>query len=289
MRLDGRRQSTNVDDRRGMSGGAMTAGGIGLGGLLIIGVISLLMGRNPVEVLQQVGGMSGTEIVSQSGRTPTAEEQELAEFTLQILASTEDVWTKVFKQYGREYVAPQLVLYNDYVQTASGTASAQMGPFYNSADQKVYIDLSFFSTMKQEIGADGDFAYAYVIAHEIGHHVQYLLGILQQAHQQMARMSQTDSNHMSVRIELQADFLAGVWAHYENKMFSSLEDGDLEEGITLAAKIGDDYLQKKARGYATPDTFNHGTSQQRERWLLKGFRSGDINQGDTFSVNYNQL
>ena len=272
-----------------MSGGAMTAGGIGLGGLLIIGVISLLMGRNPVEVLQQVGGMSGTEIVSQSGRTPTAEEQELAEFTLQILASTEDVWTKVFKQYGREYVAPQLVLYNDYVQTASGTASAQMGPFYNSADQKVYIDLSFFSTMKQEIGADGDFAYAYVIAHEIGHHVQYLLGILQQAHQQMARMSQTDSNHMSVRIELQADFLAGVWAHYENKMFSSLEDGDLEEGITLAAKIGDDYLQKKARGYATPDTFNHGTSQQRERWLLKGFRSGDINQGDTFSVNYNQL
>ncbi|MBR1487365.1 MAG: zinc metallopeptidase [Bacteroidales bacterium] len=289
MRLDGRRQSTNVDDRRGMSGGAMAAGGIGLGGLLIIGVISLLMGRNPVEVLQQVGGMSGTEIVSQSGRTPTAEEQELAEFTLQILASTEDVWTKVFKQYGREYVAPQLVLYNDYVQTASGTASAQMGPFYNSADQKVYIDLSFFSTMKQEIGADGDFAYAYVIAHEIGHHVQYLLGILQQAHQQMARMSQTDSNHMSVRIELQADFLAGVWAHYENKMFSSLEDGDLEEGITLAAKIGDDYLQKKARGYATPDTFNHGTSQQRERWLLKGFRSGDINQGDTFSVNYNQL
>ena len=285
MQLDGRRQSTNVDDRRGMSGGAM-AGGIGLGGLIIIGVISLLMGRNPVEVLEQVGG---TEIVSPTGRTPTAQEEELADFTLKILASTEDVWTKVFAQYGRQYTPPQLVLYNDYVQTASGTASAQMGPFYNSADQKVYIDLSFFSTMKQQIGADGDFAYAYVIAHEIGHHVQYLLGTLGQAHQQMARMSEKDSNRMSVRIELQADFLAGIWAHYENRMFGSLETGDLEEGINLAAKIGDDYLQKKARGYATPDTFNHGTSDQRRRWLLKGFQSGDLNHGDTFSINYNQL
>ena len=289
MRLDGRRQSTNVDDRRGMSGGAMAAGGIGLGGLLIIGVISLLMGRNPVEVLQQVGGMSGTEIVSQSGRTPTAEEQELAEFTLQILASTEDVWTKVFKQYGREYVAPQLVLYNDYVQTASGTASAQMGPFYNSADQTVYIDLSFFSTMKQQIGADGDFAYAYVIAHEVGHHVQYLLGTLQQAHQQMSRVSQAESNQISVRLELQADFYAGVWAHHDNKMYNSLEAGDIEEGLTVASKIGDDYLQKKARGYATPETFNHGTSEQRSRWLMKGFNTGNPANGDTFSPRYSQL
>ncbi|MBQ9399910.1 MAG: zinc metallopeptidase [Bacteroidales bacterium] len=288
MQLDGRRQSTNVDDRRGASAGKV-AGGIGLGGIVIIGLITLLMGGNPMDVLQQVGSMGGTEIVSQSGRTPTAEEEELAVFTKQILASTEDVWTKVFAQYGRKYTAPQLVLYNDYVQTATGTASAQMGPFYNSADQCVYIDLSFFSTMKKEIGADGDFAYAYVIAHEIGHHVQYLLGTLGQAHQQMARMSQTESNRMSVRIELQADFLAGIWAHYENRMFGSLEDGDLEEGITLAAKIGDDYLQKKARGYATPETFNHGTSKQRERWLLKGFRSGDINQGDTFSPDYSSL
>lgn len=288
MQLDGRRQSTNVDDRRGASAGKV-AGGIGLGGIVIIGLITLLMGGNPMDVLQQVGSMGGTEIVSQSGRTPTAEEEELAVFTKQILASTEDVWTKVFAQYGRKYTAPQLVLYNDYVQTATGTASAQMGPFYNSADQCVYIDLSFFSTMKKEIGADGDFAYAYVIAHEIGHHVQYLLGTLGQAHQQMARMSQTESNRMSVRIELQADFLAGIWAHYENRMFGSLEDGDLEEGITLAAKIGDDYFQKKARGYATPETFNHGTSKQRERWLLKGFRSGDINQGDTFSPDYNSL
>ncbi|MBQ9661030.1 MAG: zinc metallopeptidase [Bacteroidales bacterium] len=288
MQLDGRRQSTNVDDRRGMSGGKV-AGGVGLGGLIIIGLITLLMGGDPGEVLQQVTQVGGTEIVSQSGRTPTAEEEELAVFTKQILASTEDVWTKVFAQYGRTYTAPQLVLYNDYVQTASGTASAQMGPFYNSADQCVYIDLSFFSTMRQQIGADGDFAYAYVIAHEIGHHVQYLLGTLGQAHQQMARMSQTESNRMSVRIELQADFLAGIWANYENRMFRSLEEGDLEEGIDLAAKIGDDYLQKKARGYAQPESFNHGTSEQRKRWLLKGYRSGDLNQGDTFSLNYNQL
>ncbi|MCR4824973.1 MAG: zinc metallopeptidase [Bacteroidales bacterium] len=288
MQLDGRRQSTNVDDRRGASTGKV-AGGVGLGGLIIIGLITLLMGGDPGEVLQQVTQIGGTEVITQNGHTPTAEEEELAVFTKQILASTEDVWTKVLAQYGRTYTPPQLVLYTDYVQTASGTASAQMGPFYNSADQCVYIDLSFFSTMRQQIGADGDFAYAYVIAHEIGHHVQYLLGTLQQAHQQMARMSEKESNRMSVRIELQADFLAGIWACYENRMFGSLEEGDLEEGIDLASKIGDDYLQKKARGYVTPESFNHGTSDQRKRWLLKGFRSGDINQGDTFSLNYNQL
>ena len=289
MRLDGRRQSTNVDDRRGMSGGAMTAGGIGLGGLLIIGVISLLMGRNPVEVLEQVGGMAGTEIVSPSGRTPTAEEEELAVFSKQILAGTEDVWTEIFAQNGRTYVPPKLVLYNDYVQTGSGTASAQMGPFYNSADQTVYIDLSFFSTMKQQIGADGDFAYAYVIAHEVGHHVQYLLGTLQKAHQQMQRVSEKESNQISVRLELQADFYAGVWAHHDNRKFNSLEPGDIEEGLAVASKIGDDYLQKKARGYATPETFNHGTSDQRSRWLMKGFRTGNPADGDTFTPAYSQL
>ena len=288
MRLDGRRQSTRVDDRRGASTGRV-AGGVGLGGLVIIGLITLLLGGNPADILQQVAQVAGTEIVSGSGRAPTAQEEELAAFTKTILASTEDVWEKIFSRYGRHYAPPQLVLYNDYVQTASGTASASMGPFYNSADQCVYIDLSFFSTMKQEIGADGDFAYAYVIAHEIGHHVQHLLGTLEQAHRQMARMSEKESNRMSVRIELQADFLAGVWAHYENEMFHSLEDGDLEEGIALAAKIGDDYLQKKARGYTTPDTFNHGTSAQRERWLLKGFRSGDLDDGDTFSPAYARL
>lgn len=288
MQLDGRRQSTNVDDRRGMSVGK-TAGGLGLGGLIIVGLITLLMGGDPTEVIEQMGGLGGTEIVSQSGRTPTAEEEELAVFTKQILAGTEDVWTKIFQQNGRTYNPPKLVLYNDYVQTASGTASAQMGPFYNSADQTVYIDLSFFTTMKQQIGADGDFAYAYVIAHEVGHHVQYLLGTLQQAHQQMQRVSESQANQISVRLELQADFYAGVWAHHDNKMYHSLEPGDIEEGQAVASKIGDDYLQKKARGYTTPETFNHGTSDQRERWLMKGFRTGDPSQGDTFSPAYSQL
>ena len=288
MQLDGRRQSTNVDDRRGMSVGK-AAGGLGLGGLIIYGLITLLMGGNIGDVLETATQMGGTEIVSQSGRTPTAEEEELAVFSKQILAGTEDVWDKIFKQNGRTYVPPKLALYNDYVQTASGTASAQMGPFYNSADQTVYIDLSFFTTMKQQIGADGDFAYAYVIAHEVGHHVQYLLGTLQQAHQQMQRVSEAQANQISVRLELQADFYAGVWAYHDNQMYHSLEPGDIEEGQAVASKIGDDYLQKKARGYTTPETFNHGTSDQRERWLMKGFRTGDPSQGDTFSPAYSQL
>ncbi|MBR0110626.1 MAG: zinc metallopeptidase [Bacteroidales bacterium] len=287
MQLDGRRQSSNVDDRRGMTLGK--AGGLSLGGIVIIGLITLLLGGNPLEVIQSAGSMmGGTEIVS-SGRTPTAEEEELAVFAKQILAGTEDVWTAIFKQYGRQYVPPKLVLYTDYVQTGSGMASAQSGPFYNSADQTVYIDLSFFTSMKKQIGADGDFAYAYVIAHEVGHHVQYLLGTLQQAHQQMSRVSEAQSNQISVRLELQADFYAGVWAYNDNKMYGSLEAGDLDEGLNAASKIGDDYLQKKARGYAVPESFNHGTSAQRSRWLRKGFTTGDIRQGDTFSPAYSEL
>ncbi|SKC50072.1 hypothetical protein SAMN06298214_0958 [Bacteroidales bacterium WCE2004] len=266
-----------------------TAGGVGLGGLIIYVLISMLMGADPSEALQQVGSAGGTEIVSQSGRTPTAEEEELAVFSKQILAGTEDVWTEIFAQNGKKYDPPKLVLYNDYVQTASGTASAQMGPFYNSADQTVYIDLSFFTSMKHQIGADGDFAYAYVIAHEVGHHVQYLLGTLQQAHQQMSRVSQAESNQISVRLELQADFYAGIWAYHDNRKYNSLEPGDLEEGLAVAAKIGDDYLQKKARGYTQPETFNHGTSDQRSRWLKKGFSTGNPALGDTFSPSYSQL
>ena len=288
MQLDGRRQSTNVDDRRGMSVGK-TAGGLGLGGLIIVGLITLLMGGDPSEVIEQMGGLGDTEIVSQSGRTPTAEEEELAVFTKQILAGTEDVWTEIFAQSGRTYVPPKLVLYNDYVQTSSGTASAEIGPFYNSGDQTVYIDLSFFTTMSEQIGADGDFAYAYVIAHEVGHHVQYLLGTLQSAHQQMDRVSEVQANQISVRLELQADFYAGIWAYHDNRMYNSLEPGDLEEGLAVAARIGDDYLQKRARGYTTPETFNHGTSEQRSRWLMKGFRTGDPSLGDTFSPAYSQL
>lgn len=289
MRLDGRRESSNVDDRRG--GGAKMAGGIGLGGAIVVGLIVLVMTGNPQEGLRVAGQMmNGTEMTSADPNwQPTAEEEELAHFAKQILAGTEDVWSAIFRQMGREYIPPKLVLFSGAVQSGCGGATAQSGPFYCSADQSVYLDLSFFSSMKQEIGADGDFAYAYVIAHEVGHHVQALLGTLTAAHNQMARVSEKQSNQISVRLELQADFYAGVWAYNDNRMFGSIENGDIEEGLAVAAKIGDDYLQKKARGYAVPDSFNHGTSAQRERWLKKGLQTGDLNQGDTFSPAYNQL
>lgn len=288
MQLDGRRQSSNVEDRRGST--VVKAGGLGLGGLIIVGFISFLLGGDPISTMQtasEVLGGQQTEYVSDRQQTP--EEEELAVFASQILAGTEDVWTKIFAANGLTYEAPKLVLYNDYVQTASGTASASTGPFYSSADQTVYLDLSFFTSMKQQIGADGDFAYAYVIAHEVGHHVQYLLGTLQEAHQKMSRMSEKESNKMSVRLELQADFYAGVWACNDNKMFNSLEEGDVDEGLAVASKIGDDYLQKKAYGYSVPDSFNHGTSAQRSRWLKKGLQCGDPSQGDTFSIPYDRL
>lgn len=286
MQLDGRRQSTNVDDRRGST--VRTAGGLGLGGLVIIGLITLLMGGDPVQVLQQASQMGvGTE--QTSTYTPTAEEEELAVFAKQILAGTEDVWTTIFKQNGLTYKAPRLVLFSGQVQSGCGGATSSSGPFYCSADQSVYLDLSFFSTMKKQYGAGGDFAYAYVIAHEVGHHVQYLLGTLQKAHSEMNRVSKTESNQISVRLELQADFYAGVWANYDNKMFGSLEDGDIEEGLAIASKIGDDYLQKQAYGYTVPESFNHGTSAQRSRWLKKGIMTGDPSQGDTFGLSYNQL
>lgn len=288
MRLNGRRESSNVDDRRRMGGGKKAS--LGIGGLVIAAVITWLMGGNPLSVLNDadVGSMLSEQ--TQTGTyEPTAEEDELAKFSSQILAGTEDVWTKEFRKMGRTYEPPRLVLFTNSVQSGCGGATSSSGPFYCSADQCVYIDLSFFSQMRQQLGADGDFAYAYVIAHEVGHHVQYLLGILDDAHQQMSRVSQKESNRISVRLELQADFFAGIWAHHDNKMFNSLEDGDIEEGLNVASKIGDDYLQKKAQGYTVPDAFNHGTSAQRVRWLKKGLASGNINDGDTFSPAYSNL
>lgn len=287
MNLDGRRQSTNVDDRRGR-GGAVRMGGMGIGGLIVIGLITWLLGGNPLDVLQSAGSMDMIPQI-EGNYTPTAEEEELAVFSRQILAGTEDVWSKIFSEYGRTYEPPKLVLFSGSVQSGCGGATSQSGPFYCSADQCVYIDLSFFSSMKKQIGADGDFAYAYVIAHEVGHHVQYLLGTLGKAHQQMRQVSEKESNRISVRLELQADYYAGVWAHYDNKMFGSLEPGDVEEGLAVAAKIGDDYIQKQAYGYSVPDSFNHGTSAQRSKWLKKGISTGDVNQGDTFSIDYNRL
>lgn len=288
MRLNGRRFSSNVDDRRRMGGGKKA--GLGIGGLVIAAVITWLMGGNPLSVLSDADVMGMMTDQSQSAAyEPTAEEDELAKFSSQILAGTEDVWTKEFRKKGRTYEPPRLVLFTNSVQSGCGGATSSSGPFYCSADQCVYIDLSFFSQMRQQLGADGDFAYAYVIAHEVGHHVQYLLGILDEAHQQMSRVSQKESNRISVRLELQADFFAGIWAHHDNKMFNSLEDGDIEEGLNVASKIGDDYLQKKAQGYTVPDAFNHGTSAQRVRWLKKGLASGNINDGDTFSPAYSDL
>ena len=287
MRLDGRRESSNVEDRRGRSSGGKV--GMGIGGIAVIAILTLLMGGNLGDVFQAVvqsGGLQTTE----TSYEPTAENEALAKFSRQILASTEDVWSKYFSDNGLgSYKAPTLVLYTGSTTTACGQGQAAMGPFYCSADDKLYIDLTFFSSMRQQLGADGDFAYAYVIAHEVGHHVQHVLGTLDQAHRQMAQMSKAQANRVSVRIELQADFYAGVWGHYENSLFGSLEDGDLEEAIRCASVIGDDYLQKKGQGYVVEESFTHGTAAQRMRWLKKGLSTGDIRQGNTFNLSDSQL
>ena len=288
MKLDGRRESTHVEDRRGLSGGSKA--GIGIGGIAIIAILTLIMGGDLGDVFRNVASSGGMQSAVETSYEPTAENEALAKFSRQILASTEDVWGNYFMDNGiGTYKAPTLVLYTGSTSTACGQGQAAMGPFYCSADEKLYIDLSFFSSMKQQLGADGDFAYAYVIAHEVGHHVQHVLGTLDQAHSQMAKMSKAQANRVSVRIELQADFYAGVWAHYESALFGSLEDGDLEEAIRCASVIGDDYLQKKAQGYAVEESFTHGTAAQRMRWLKKGMETGDIRRGNTFDLKDNQL
>ena len=293
MKLDGRRESTNVDDRRGMSAAKM--GGIGgIGGIIVIALITLLSGGSLGDVFNSV--VSNPELLNgnvveqaEGGREFTAEEQELAKFSKQILAGTEDVWTAEFQKLGRTYEPPKMVLYTGSVQTACGNGQSSMGPFYCSADQCLYIDLSFFTSMKQQLGADGDFAYAYVIAHEVGHHVEYLTGILAKVHEQMSKLPEAEANKLSVRLELLADFYACVWAHHDNKRFSSLEVGDIEEAISCAQVIGDDYLQKKARGYAVPESFNHGTSKQRMKWFKLGLETGDITKGTTFQCSDAEL
>lgn len=286
MQLEGRRQSTNVEDRRGSST-AKTVGGLGLGGIVIVGIIYMLLGRNPVEVLQYAnglgGGVSGTEYVE------TEEDRQLFEFATKILAGTEDVWTDIFRRNGMTYVPPKLVIFNDAVQSGCGGATASSGPFYCSADQSVYLDLSFFKDMQRQFGTSGDFAWAYVIAHEVGHHVQYLLGTLDKVHQEMARSSKTVSNQLSVRLELQADFYAGVWAYHDNQKYRSLQDGDIKEGLDAASAIGDDRLQKQSYGRTVPDSFTHGTSAQRMKWLKKGLSTGNPADGDTFSPVYSAL
>lgn len=269
------------------------AGVGGIFGIIIAMAIAYFTGGNPLEAGMQAFQQSlgnNTEVSSSQQREFTEEEQQLALFASQVLASTEDVWTEVFKtQLGKTYIPPRMVLYTGAVQTGCGQGTASVGPFYCSADQALYIDLSFFTDMKKTLGADGDFAYAYVIAHEVGHHVQHLLGTLNDSHAKMARMNETDANKVSVRIELQADFYAGVWGHHEGKTYGSLEDGDLAEAINCAQVIGDNYLQEKARGYSQPESFTHGTSAQRMRWLKAGLQTGDMSRGDTFGISESQL
>lgn len=286
MKLTGRRRSSNVEDRRASGGGRATK--MGLGGLLVAGLITWLLGGNPLSVLQNAD-LGAIVAGQQTEYVPTEREEQLAEFASQILAGTEDVWSELFKEMGRTYQPPRMVLFNGAVQSGCGGATSSTGPFYCSADQTVYIDLSFFDQMESQLKAGGDFAYAYVIAHEVGHHVQYLLGILEQVQQQRSRVSEKEANRLTVRLELQADFFAGIWAHYDDKRFGSLEDGDIEEGLNAATSIGDDRLQMEAQGYTVPDSFTHGTSKQRMTWLKKGYQTGDLSRGDSFSMNYNDL
>lgn len=287
--MDGRRRSGNVDDRRGRPSGRALGIGGGIIGVIIAAAITLFSGGSIGDVVGNVlgsGALSGNSSY-QENYTPSPEDERLAEFASQILAGTEDVWTREFSRQGwGEYECPKLVLFSGAVNSGCGNATSQTGPFYCSADQTVYIDLDFFKDMKQNIGAGGDFAYAYVIAHEVGHHVQYLLGTLDQAHSQMQRLPETEANKISVRLELQADYYAGVWAALDNEMFGSIEPGDVENAVEAASKIGDDYLQRKAYGREMPDSFNHGRSEQRVRWLTKGLRTGNPLGGDTFSPAY---
>jgi hypothetical protein len=262
-----------------MSGGKMVGGGIG--GIILVVIVTLLSGGNVGDIL---GGLTSTgTTTSNAPYQETAEEKELAEFVSVVLADTEDVWTDIFAQQGLTYTDPTLVLYSGSVNSACGTASSAVGPFYCPGDSKLYIDLSFYDELQQRFKAPGDFAMAYVIAHEVGHHVQTLLGTSEKLNSLRQSLSETEYNKYQVRFELQADYLAGVWAQHAQGM-NLLEEGDLEEALTAASAVGDDTIQKQAQGYAVPDSFTHGTSEQRKRWFYKGFNTGTIEGGDTFNA-----
>lgn len=277
MQWKGRRESTNVEDRRGMGGKTLVGGGIG--GIIIMLLVTLL-GGNGGDLLNNI---TGTGADTSSSYAPTQQEQELKDFVSVVLADTEDVWTEVFKEKGMTYQNPTLVLYSGSVESACGTAGSSVGPFYCPGDRKLYIDLSFYDELKQKFKAPGDFAMAYVIAHEVGHHVQTLLGTSDKVMPLRQKLSETEFNKYLVRFELQADYLAGVWANHAQGM-GVLEEGDLDEALTAASAVGDDTLQKQARGYVVPESFTHGTSEQRKSWFYKGFQSGTIEGGDTFSA-----
>jgi len=294
MRLDDMRDSDNVEDRR-RSGGAKLAVGGGLGTILLI-VVGLIFGVDPRTLLTSgagggggipggLGGLDGDGGGSHGvDRTGDLREDERGKLVSKILASTEDVWRDILAKSGKRYEDPTLVLFRGNVQSACGLSSAAVGPFYCPGDSKVYIDLSFFDELDRRFAAPGDFAQAYVIAHEVGHHVQNLLGISDKVHAQRGRVSKAEYNALSVRLELQADFFAGVWAHHAEKRYRFLEKGDIEEGLRAASAIGDDKIQMQSRGYVVPDSFTHGSSAQRVKWFRKGLETGDLSQGDTFSA-----
>jgi len=280
MLWKGRRESDNVEDRRGMSRGGLAVGG-GLGTVVIV-LVAMFLGVDPGALIQGTGE-DQPAVSTRAARPASPAEDELRHFVAVVLAETEDVWTGIFRQNGREYRDPTLVLFTDQVQSACGTAGSATGPFYCPGDQKVYIDLAFYRDLKQRLGAPGDFAQAYVIAHEVGHHVQRLLGISDKVHSAQSRMSRSQANDLSVRLELQADFFAGVWAN-QAKNKGILEAGDIEEALGAASAVGDDRLQRQAQGRVVPDSFTHGTSEQRVRWFRKGLDTGDFKQGDTFNA-----
>lgn len=277
MKWKGRRASSNVEDRRGMGGGGKTLIGGGLGGIIIL-LIFTFLGGNPGELL---GNMAGTDSGTAVPYEESEQEKELADFVSVVLADTEEVWTEIFEEQGLQYEEPTLVLYSGSVQSACGAASSSVGPFYCPGDQKLYIDLSFYEELQRKFQAPGDFAMAYVIAHEVGHHVQTLLGTTEEIMPLRQRMSEEKFNQYLVRFELQADYYSGVWANHAQGM-GYLEEGDLEEALNAATAVGDDTLQKRAQGYVVPESFTHGTSEQRKSWFYKGFQNGTIEGGDTF-------
>jgi predicted metalloprotease len=280
MRWRGERQSSNIEDRRGLTGGKIAVGG-GLGTMLII-IIALLFGADPQQLLERVPSNQPAEVQTSQPRSP--EEEELKQFVSVVLAKTEDVWHDVFLKNRRQYREPTLVLFTDQVQSACGLAGAAVGPFYCPGDEKVYIDLSFYDELRRRFRAPGDFAQAYVIAHEVGHHVQNLLGISERVHATQQRLSEAEANQLSVRLELQADFFAGVFARYVQNQ-GILEAGDIDEALQAASAVGDDRIQRQTTGHVVPDSFTHGTAEQRSRWFRKGYETGDIRQGDTFNTN----
>lgn len=287
MRWQGGRQSDNVEDRRGNPGSPVALGG-GLG-MLVLVVIALVLGIDPRPLLQNAANLQPQQQAAPVDPEQQGADNELRQFVAVVLGDTEDVWNALFEDMGRQYPNPTLVLFTGQTQSACGFAEAAMGPFYCPADQKVFIDLAFYDEMKTRFGAPGDFAQAYVIAHEIGHHVQNQMRILEKVHALKGRVSDAEYNEYSVRLELQADFLAGVWAHHAQKMRDILEPGDVEEALNAASAIGDDRLQMQSRGVVVPDSFTHGTSAQRARWFRKGLQSGKVNDGDTFKIDYSDL